>query len=379
MSGIYIHIPYCRKKCLYCDFYTGGLRIADWRGYTDSIINELEIRKDELKETPKTLYLGGGTPSLIPESDFNRLIKSLNKNLDLSNIREFTIEVNPEDVTEDKIEIWKQGGVNRVSIGVQSFNYQELSTVGRTHDSMQAENAVLRLQREFKNVSVDLMFGLPGQTPDSYRQSLEKVISIRPTHLSSYSLMLEEGTALTMLVDRKDILLPDESSWNEMQRITDEKLQEVGYERYEISNYCLKGFESQHNSSYWNGEPYLGLGCGAHSYDGNSIRRWNPNDIKGYIKFYGRKEKIEKNNNFFEEEILEEKELIEEMILTRLRTKGGISLAQFKSKFGEKEADKLKIKARPFLETGLLKETADGLSMTDKGYPISDLIIRELF
>ena len=380
MSGLYIHIPFCKKKCLYCDFYTGGSRIADWTKFVECITRELSSRIKELPSPFETLYIGGGTPSLIPTKDFISLVENVKKLTGKDSFREFTIEVNPEDVNENKIETWKKSGVNRVSVGVQSLNDTELATIGRHHKSSEAKNAIEILKKEIGNISVDLMFGLPGQSLESYKETVEGIIRLKPTHISSYSLMLEEGTAMTLLVKNENIKLPDEDEWLKMSETTIQSLRDAGYMRYEISNYALPGYESVHNTCYWEGKPYLGLGPGAHSYDGNKIRRANPNDIKGYYSFFSdRKESGAQKSQFYTEEVLNEEELREEYIMTRLRTSKGLNLLDFEKIFGKKDAEILIKKTGKYLNSGFLKNFNGNLSFTDKGFRISDSIISSLF
>ncbi|MCH5226225.1 MAG: radical SAM family heme chaperone HemW [Muribaculaceae bacterium] len=377
-AGLYIHVPFCRNKCLYCDFYTGGSRIADWQKYVTAIKNELHTRRNELNEEVSTLYIGGGTPSLIPSENFTDLIKDIQSITGKKEWDEFTIEVNPEDVTPEKISIWKDLGVNRVSVGVQSFNDKELKVIGRKHSAREALEAMALLAKNFHNLSIDLMFGLPGQTIESYRNTLEYLNKIKPQHVSLYSLMLEEGTAMTHLVNNRKVDLPPESEWLKMFQLSNDFLKSLGFERYEISNYALPGCKSIHNYSYWQGQPYLGLGPGAHSYDGKNTRRANPNDLKGYVKFFS--ERKEKNNEkkFFLEEILNEKELREEFIITRLRTTQGVNLDEFAQKFGEEATNNLFQSSLPFLNSGELKEVDGFLKFTDKGFLISDPIMASL-
>ena len=374
-GGIYIHVPFCRNKCLYCDFYTGGVRIADWDTYIKSILNEFRQRREEVDFIPRTLYIGGGTPSLIPIDKFKKLIKSINRIAGVGEWEEFTIEVNPEDVSNDNIHGWKDNGANRISIGIQSLNDNELKTIGRSHNALCAINSLEKLVLNFENISADLMFGIPGQTIHSYNKSLEEIIKYHPSHISSYSLMLEEGTALTHLAEKKRITLPDEEEWLEMFSLTTEFLKSHGYLRYEISNYSFPGFESRHNSSYWHGNPYLGLGPGAHSYNGDKIRRANPNDIKGYLNYFS-SDKV--SEMFYNEEILKDKELKEEMIMTRLRTSKGLNRIEFINKWGTKSWEKIRRKSEPYIQQKKMKEIEGYLSFTDKGFIISDVILSEL-
>lgn len=373
-GGLYIHIPYCRHKCLYCDFYTGGLRIAEWDKYVDCLLNELMQRKDEFDFEIETLYLGGGTPSLIPVKAFLRLMEGINSLLGKSDFKEFTLEANPEDVTDEKIKVWKDWGVNRVSLGVQTLIDSELKSIGRWHDSRSSIVAIEKLRREIGNVSVDVMFGIPGQTVSSYLSTLKRVLKVNPTHISSYALMLEEGTAMTQLYNSNRIFLPSESEWLEMYEATINILKGEGYERYEISNYSKPGKESCHNLSYWEGKPYIGLGPGAHSFDGGKIRKENPNDLKGYLRNFSNGG----DKKFYIEEFLKEDELREEMILTRLRTSKGLNLKEFADTFGDEAKEKLLQNAQNFIFQGKLQKSDDFICFTDAGFSVSDSILVSL-
>lgn len=377
-SGLYIHIPFCRSKCLYCDFYAGGERIVNWKEMISSLLNELKERSNELITPPTTLYIGGGTPSLIPDSQLFELIEGISSIYGISNWGEFTIEVNPEDVTFQKIKTWVKAGINRISLGVQTLNDNELKAIHRNHDASTAKKSIELLLNNFNNVSVDVMFGLPEQTLNSYQRSLQEICDYQPTHISSYSLMLEKGTAMTLLVSQNKIKLPNEEEWLSMFNYTHYYLKEKGYIRYEISNYALPGYESKHNNFYWKGNPYLGLGPAAHSYDGKLIRRFNPADIKGYIHRFSNMESLYKTN-FFDEEKLSNNEIKEEFIMTRLRTIDGISLKEYNDKFGEKEKINLLQKARYFIDSGALKEENEKLSFTESGFLISDTVLSTLF
>ena len=375
-GGIYIHIPFCRNKCLYCDFYSGGSRIADWNKYTKALEEEFNLRQSEMDFNPVTLYLGGGTPSLIPSGYLNGLVKFLNERVRNNYWKEFTLELNPEDVTSDKCRDWKKIGINRISLGLQTLDDNILKNIGRKHISKQGLEALAILGQHFDNVSVDLMFGLPGQTPEIYEKTISQILKLNPTHISSYSLMLEPGTALTHLNEKKKIKLPSEHDWLKMFDITNNKLAENGYHRYEISNYSLNGFESIHNTNYWLGKPYMGLGPGAHSYDGKSIRKANPKDIKGYLSYF-----LSSTKNiihFYEEENLSQNDLCEEMIMTRMRTKKGLDLELFKEKFGDIKKEKLLQQSNKYLQSGLLKESSGYLFFTEKGWLIFDTILSDI-
>ncbi|MDE5808428.1 MAG: radical SAM family heme chaperone HemW [Muribaculaceae bacterium] len=388
--GVYIHFPFCRRKCLYCDFYSVGDRLADWGGFASAVENE--FKSYNIPEGAfVSLYMGGGTPSLAP----SRLISRFREMIP-NEIGEFTIEVNPDDVTEEKVMEWMKAGVNRVSMGVQSLNDVELKTIGRRHSASQAIEAYNMLRKEFSNISLDLIFGLPGQTLKTLSETLDSFVSMRPEHISAYSLMYEERTALTRLRDAGKLQeLPEEDSV-EMFRMINERLRDAGYERYEISNYALPGFRSHHNSNYWKGVPYLGLGPSAHSYDGGATRRYNVPDLSLYIKEYAGKTEFGSDNLNSENtenasnrktvegvvsvEYLSEEELREEMIMTRLRMSEGLSLSEYQSRFGEKEKAQLLKGAASFIKSGnLFYPDADHLAFTETGVMISDEIISRLF
>lgn len=388
--GIYIHFPFCRRKCIYCDFYSVGERLADWEAFARAVENEFSALSLPSEVFP-SLYMGGGTPSLAPAeliSRFRRMIPV--------EVGEFTIEVNPDDVTEEKARAWREAGVNRVSMGVQTLNDDELKAIGRRHTADQAEKAYYILRKYFSNISLDLIFGLPGQTLSSLSATLDRFIEMRPEHISAYSLMYEERTALTRMRDSGKLEeIPDEDSV-EMFRLVTSKLKEAGYERYEISNYALTGYRSHHNSNYWKGIPYIGLGPSAHSYDGDRTRRYNLPDLSLYIKEYGDSkdenlklshrtmpmhfcENEEAASSALEYENLSEEELREEMIMTRLRMIEGLDLLEFEDRFGKEERISLEKRAKPFLSSGDLIYMHDHMALSESGVMISDEIISELF
>lgn len=378
-GGLYIHVPYCHGKCLYCDFYSGGCVTADWQGYLDAVGNELRLRGNELgkahedgKRHIDTLYIGGGTPSLMPKSYFRRLIDEIRDIVTISkSVGEFTFEANPEDIDLSKVKSWKEGGVNRLSLGIQTFSDNELSIIGRRHDANRSRSALEMASDSFDNISIDLMFGLPGQTLHSWESTIKEALHWHPQHISAYMLMYEEKTALTLLRDQGKIVETDDDILVKMYEMLTEMLSGDGYDHYEISNYSLPGYRSQHNSSYWNGKKYLGLGPSAHSYDGKNIRRWNPSDLKGYIANYA----DNKASLMFQEEILSQEELREEMILTRLRTKEGIDIRQYSNLFGEEAMIRLKKASIPFMERGLMETDGYHIHLSNRGVLISDEII----
>lgn len=379
-SGLYIHIPYCKHKCLYCDFYSGGSRIADWDLYVQSLLNELRLRKNELSDKLSTIYIGGGTPSLMEPVVFRKLIEGVNREFgEIGRSEEFTIEANPDDVTPEKCRLWKEAGVNRVSLGIQSLQDKELRLIGRRHNSKDAVNAYGIISEFFDNVSVDLMFGLPGQTLSRWENTVEETIGLKPRHISSYSLMQESGTALTLLYNQGKIDLPAEEETLQMWKLLTEKLEAAGYLQYEISNYSLPDYESRHNMLYWSGKPYLGLGPSACSYDGKTVRNSNPADIKKYISYYSNPEILSslssgKLESFGEKEVLDVNELKTEMIMTRLRRMQGLDLEEYREKFGKLSVDKLREKASRFIENGTLIIEGEKLRLTKEGIMVSDSV-----
>lgn len=376
-GGLYIHIAYCRKKCIYCDFFSAGDRIADWHRYVDALCSEFKERITEMVRPLRTIYFGGGTPSLMPVEEFLRLCGVLKPYM--SEVEEFTIEVNPDDVEEEKLVSWKNAGVNRLSIGIQSFDDHILSSLGRQHDASAARMAFTRARRYFDNISVDLIFGLPGQTLDMWLRDIKEVIAIRPEHISAYSLMYEEGTALTVLRNNGRLEEISEDISERMFLTLIDQLRKAGYEHYETSNFALRGFRSRHNSSYWLQRPYLGLGPSAHSYDGFRIRKANRADIRSYIGYWTSMPYDENRTvAFYEKETLSDEELLEEYIMTRIRTREGISLDDFKNRFGELARRSLLEKCEPLVEQGLLTTDSERISIDEAAILISDTIILEM-
>lgn len=377
-AGLYVHIPFCRKKCIYCDFYSVGERKADWTKYIDAVLKEWKDRRHEFPGTGEvTIYIGGGTPSLIPAADFIRLAEHLKEPLVEAgiNISEFTVEVNPDDVSEEKAAVWKMAGVDRISMGVQSLNDTELKLIGRRHDSACAVKAYHILRNHFSNISLDIMFGLPGQTLESLGETVRGMIALRPEHLSAYSLMYEERTAITRLRDMGMVEEISEESSVEMFRLISGMFSDAGYKRYEISNYSLPGCRAIHNSNYWQGFPYVGLGPGAHSYDGERVRKWNIPDVWKYIESVNKGE----YESVAESEILGMDELREEMIMTRLRTAEGLDTEEFGSRFGTTSCRTFMNKAEKYISTGFMEKEDAFIRLTDKGVMISDDIMSDLF
>lgn len=375
-GGLYIHVAYCRKKCIYCDFFSAGERVANWPIYVDALINEFIQRRSEMAWPLRTVYFGGGTPSLIPENEFLRLFRVLKPYM--TKVEEVTLEVNPDDVDENKIEIWKNAGVNRLSIGIQTFDNRALAAIGRRHDSQIAVNAYELTRRSFNNISIDLIFGLPDQTLESWKQDLDMVLKLHPEHISAYSLMYEEGTALTALHKQGRLNEVPEELSEQMFMILIKKLADAGYDHYEISNFALPGFRSRHNSSYWLQKPYIGLGPSAHSYDGKRTRKSNRAHLRDYLDHWTAIGVDKLKNHIEEVEILSDEELMEEYIMTRLRMREGIPIVDFKSRFGEKMFINLIEKSYKLSQQGLISISKSNISLHEKAILLSDSVILEM-
>lgn len=374
MAGIYVHIPFCASRCAYCDFFS-TLRLADaGERYVEAVIAESGLRRDELcGETIKTLYLGGGTPSQLPVSLLQRLVHGLRETFDLSGVEEFTVEANPDDVTPEWCAALPVLGVNRVSMGVQSFEDPILRFIGRRHTARQAVEAVENLREAgINNISIDLIYGLPGQTVTSWTQSVRQAIALRPQHISAYGLTYEEGTRLWWQRERGEVVEVPEEQCLAMYRILVDELQAAGYEHYEISNFALPGYRSRHNSSYWNDAPYLGLGAAAHSYDGKA-RRYNPHDLQQYIS------QIMSGESAVEQEELSLWERYDERVMLGLRTADGVDADRLRHDFGDEAWQHFRREAAPHIEAGHLRVTDDSrYVLTRDGIMLSDAIIRDL-
>lgn len=312
MAGVYVHIPFCKSRCRYCDFYSTTM-LERQSDYIAAICREWEIRKHKIGTDIDTLYIGGGTPSAI-SADLIAVVRELIIPSPMVD-NEITMEANPGDLSLEKLRQLRAIGINRLSIGIQSFNDRLLSLIGRRHTAAEAIE-VVHLAREagFENLSIDLMYGLPTQTMEEWQADIETALALAPEHISAYCLSYEEGTVLTRMLERGEIEEADEDMENEMFDYLAARLEKAGYEHYEVSNYAKPGYESRHNSSYWNDTPYLGLGAGAHSYDGQR-RSWNRGDIAAYI---------ENPSAVHEEEILSETDRYNERVMLSLRTSKGL-------------------------------------------------------
>lgn len=366
MSGIYVHIPYCHGKCHYCDFFSTPV-MNDPVRYIDAIEREYHLRKKEIgNEPPSTIYIGGGTPSILPLPVLERLFSFL----PTDNVEEMTIEVNPEDVSADLAEVLADSPVNRVSMGVQSMDDRQLKFIGRRHTSADSIRAYDLLRSAgISNISLDLIFGLPGQDMQSWEKTLYTTLSLQPEHLSAYSLMIEPGTRLWAKIKAGKLTETPQDLSAMMYNALCEATSRHKMVHYEISNFSKPGFHSRHNSSYWNLTPYLGLGVSAHSFDGK-MRRFNPSDIRRYI---------ESELPVFETEQITETGHINEYIMIRMRTAEGIDLAKYTEMFGENERLRLEKAAKQHIERGAMQSAGNRLTIKTSQWLISDSILTDLF
>ena len=370
MAGIYIHIPFCATRCIYCDFYSTTLRNKGDE-YVKALAKEMDERKEFLRDEPlQTIYLGGGTPSQLGDVCIRQILDAIAERYDLSQITEITMEANPDDIREGQD--W--GIVNRISMGVQSMVDDELRLLHRRHNAAQVRRAVSMLRNAgIENISLDLMYGLPTQTLESWEYSIDELLKLRPQHISAYNLSVEEGTKLNTLVEKGELTVCDDETCLAMAALLRDKLRAAGYEQYEISNYSLPGYHSRHNSSYWVQTPYLGLGPGAHSYDGQRLRTWNAPRVMEYLQGKRTEEK----------EILTDIDLYNERIMLGLRTRRGAKLSEEEWNTKKeiiaalKKRNLIKEVTPPFSHLGE-REGDRGLSLTEKGLALGDEVIREL-
>ena len=370
MAGIYLHIPFCKQACHYCNFHF-STTLKNYAQTVNAIGWEIENRKDYLPEnTIDTIYFGGGTPSILKEKDLSDILNRIHKNYEVNAAAEITLEANPDDITKEKLDAWKQAGINRLSIGVQSFFEEDLKWMNRAHNSAQAESA-LRWAKEagFENITADLIYGLPH---GHWEANIQKMVSFGIPHISSYALMLEENTALHHFVKAKKTSLPLDENVVQDYSVLCKNLTAAGYDHYEISNFAKPGFRSKHNGSYWKGIPYLGIGPSAHSYDGTN-RRWNIANNQLYAKH------IESGKAYWEDEVLKEEDRFNEYLMTGLRKAEGISLDYLESTFDQNLIQHLIDSAAPLITQRKLVLKEEVLFIPEKEWFTADTIIAELF
>ena len=377
MAGLYIHIPFCESRCIYCGFYsTTSLKLRD--DYVDALCREMQMRPSKAAlgndEPIETIYLGGGTPSQLKGSQLNQIFSAIRKNYTLTeNIEniEITMECNPDDVTGDFCETLKQLPVNRISMGAQTFSNERLRFLHRRHNAREVDEAITRLRNiGIRNISIDLMFGFPEESLFQWMNDIRHAIQLNVEHISAYSLMYEEGTPLYHLLEQEKIREIDEETSRRMYETLIDLLTGAGYEHYEISNFARPGFRSRHNSSYWHEVPYIGIGAAAHSYN-RKQRSWNIENIQTYIR------SISEGILPSESEQLDITTRYNDLITTALRTSDAIGLMKMEQEFGKELADRLLQEAQPHISRRLMKIKDGRLSLTREGLYISDDVMSD--
>ena len=372
MSGIYIHIPYCKQACHYCDFHF-STSMKTKNEMIDCIIKEMDIRESEFSKKIDSLYIGGGTPSLMTNLELETIFNGLEKKVSIGDIKEITIEINPEDLISEKLEFYKEIGINRLSIGIQSMNNNILKWMNRSHDTNQVINGLNNTKvAGFENINLDFIYGTPKNLSRDYKSELLEILKFNPTHLSCYHLTIEDGTYFGHLEKKKKITrIEDDVSQQEFRWIS-EKLKSKNYQHYEISNFAVEGKESFHNSNYWNQSSYIGLGPGAHSFR-NSTRRWNISNNRLYIK------NIKAGIPYFEQEVLSPYDIINEKIMLGLRTLNGLDKDHVFSIVPQAIKEGIESKLNTFLKDEILLSTNNIISMNPEKWLLSEYVSRELF
>lgn len=372
MSGIYLHIPFCKTRCIYCDFYSTTR--AEWQGrYVETLCRELRMRRDYLHGEPvRTLYFGGGTPSRLGEAEFRQIFRTVGEVYGLEQCEEITLEANPDDLTDEYVALLRTLPINRLSMGIQTFDDRLLHLLNRRHTARQAVEAVERCRKAgFDNISIDLIYGLPGETEQRWRQDLEQAVALDVAHLSAYHLTYEEGTRLYDLLREHRVHEADEEESLRFYLLLTERLQAAGYVHYEISNFCRPGLHSRHNSSYWQGVPYLGCGPSAHSFD-TRTREWNVASLEAYLKG------IESGRRDFEREERDTATCYNERVMTSLRTMWGLDVDRLASDFGPALRDYCLRMADSHLKEGRLEWRDGRLCLTRSGVFVSDSVLTDL-
>ena len=378
LAGIYIHIPFCKQACYYCNFhFSTSLDLKD--AMISAIIKEIKMTSVSLLnvnddiEIIETIYFGGGTPSLLSVIDLQNILSTLKNNYSINADAEITIEANPDDITFEKLESWKAAGINRLSIGIQSFKEEDLQWMNRAHNKTQALECIAMAKKAgFNNFSVDLIYGTPELTDEEWKKNIEEVIKMEAPHIACYALTVEPKTALQKMIALKkkaDVNTDDQAR---QFLLLMKWMQEAGYEHYEISNFAKPGFRSRHNSSYWQGKKYIGIGPSAHSYDG-SKRKWNIANNSLYVMA------IENDSTSFEEEILTETDRLNEYVMTSLRTIEGLNLETIKRNFSLKERNRIEKSLIDYVTNGMIIYAGENLVLTNEGKLFADGIAADLF
>ena len=373
MAGIYVHIPYCKKACHYCNFHF-SVSLKNKNDFIPALLKEMALQKNYLQQEPvNTIYFGGGTPSLLEDAELAQITGQLYDCFNIVAGAETTLEANPDDITTERVASWKKAGINRLSIGIQSFFEEDLLWMNRAHNASQARHCItMAREAGFENFSIDLIYGTPGLTDEKWQQNVETALALAIPHLSCYALTVEPGTALQKMIlqHKKEDVDTDKQARHFL--LLMDWLQQAGYEHYEISNFALPGYRSQHNSSYWGGKKYLGLGPSAHSFDGIS-RQWNIASNGLYIQ------SLAKDAVPFEDERLTTTQRLNEYIMTSLRTREGLDLAHIAIAFGETVSHQLHTNSQKFITGEKLLMNGSLLQLTREGKLFADGIAADLF
>jgi oxygen-independent coproporphyrinogen-3 oxidase len=371
MAGIYIHIPFCKQACHYCDFhFSTSLKRKD--EMVLALAKEILMRKNESDEVLETIYFGGGTPSVLSPEEINFLIDTVYQNYAVSEKPEITIEANPDDLSEEKIVAFKKSRINRLSIGIQSFFEDDLKMMNRAHNASEAKKSIEVATKYFDNISIDLIYGIPGMSDERWRSNIEMALKFNVPHISSYALTVEPKTALKKLIETGKIAPPNDEVAQGHFKILTDRLGENQFLHYELSNFAKENYFSRNNSAYWLGKKYIGIGPSAHSYNGVS-RSWNVANNGLYLA------SVQNNELPLETEFLSETDRYNEYIMTGLRTIWGVSLDRIAREFGNKKYEYLIAQAAKFISDGLLVIEDDILKTTPKGKFLTDGIASDLF
>ena len=378
--GIYIHIPFCKQKCTYCDFISYSNKNNLVEKYIRELKQEIKNNADNVsKYKISTIYIGGGTPSYIESKHIVEILETIKQKYNIDKNVEITIEVNPGTVTKEKLQDYIKTGINRISIGLQTTNNQLLQVIGRIHTYEEFLNTY-NLARDvgFKNINVDLMIGLPKQTIEDVNESLEKIINLEPEHISVYSLIVEEGTPIAKKIEKGELELPSEELERKEYWQVKETLESIGYKHYEISNFAKVGYESKHNMNCWNQKEYLGFGVAAHSYI-NEVRYSNVENIEEYIKTEVGSERCEvgKNKSYIIHEIQTRESKMKEYMLLGLRKLDGIKISSFKNKFGCNPIMEFKNELNKLVDEELIEIDLDEIKLTQKGIDLANIVWEE--
>lgn len=372
MSSIYIHIPFCKQACHYCDFHF-STAMGKKDAMIQALIHEMILRKEEFKnEEVDCIYFGGGTPSVLETEEINLLIKTVYDHYEVSSDPEITLEANPDDLSEAKIKTLSESAINRLSIGVQSFFEEDLKLMNRAHNAQEAVDCITLSRKHFSNSSLDLIYGIPEMSNARWIENIEKALALGVPHISAYALTVEPKTALENFIKRGIIPPVEDEVAQEHHAILIDKMEAAGYDNYEFSNFGKPGFYSRNNTAYWEGKTYIGIGPGAHSYNGKR-RAWNVSNNPKYIKA------ITENQLPQEVEELTPADSYNEYVMTRLRTQQGVSLKKVQDVFGQKVYTYLLQQAQTHIDNHFLFQEGDRLYVTKKGKFLSDGIAADLF